>query len=208
MAAEAIQVNLPVERINSRSMCFTKIIGLIVITGAQWLCKPRVGVRFPVGPPVFGLKVFMDARMPVTHEEGDRYPLRPPRMHTVALRYGRKCLWMLDNKPLKLQLEFSQKNIAQTIAVSQERAGSHKPSLEGSNPSTATKQSTVDLASETAQLEETVRFRPIWLLGFDSRDSGLKQYLDSVTAAYQSPKLLVGVRIPVGMPNLLKDTKL
>ena len=25
--------------------------GLIVITGAQWLCKPRVGVRFPVGPP-------------------------------------------------------------------------------------------------------------------------------------------------------------
>jgi hypothetical protein len=26
----------------------------------------------------FGFKVFMDARMPVTHEEGDRYPLRPP----------------------------------------------------------------------------------------------------------------------------------
>ena len=25
-----------------------------------------------------GLKVFMDARMPVTHKEGDRYPLRPP----------------------------------------------------------------------------------------------------------------------------------
>ncbi len=27
---------------------------------------------------LFGFKVFMDARMPVTHEEGDRYPLRPP----------------------------------------------------------------------------------------------------------------------------------
>ena len=25
-----------------------------------------------------GLKVFMDAYMPVTHEEGDRYPLGPP----------------------------------------------------------------------------------------------------------------------------------
>ena len=35
-------------------------------------------VRLQPHPPVFGLKVFMDARMPVTHEEGDRYPLRPP----------------------------------------------------------------------------------------------------------------------------------
>ena len=26
----------------------------------------------------FGLKVFMDARQPVTLEEGDRYPLGPP----------------------------------------------------------------------------------------------------------------------------------
>jgi hypothetical protein len=24
--------------------------------------------------------VFMDAHMPVTHEEGDRYPLRPPSL--------------------------------------------------------------------------------------------------------------------------------
>ena len=31
--------------------CASKKFGLIVITGAQWLCKPRVGVRFPVGPP-------------------------------------------------------------------------------------------------------------------------------------------------------------
>ena len=27
---------------------------------------------------IYGLKVFMDARMPVTHKEGDRYPLGPP----------------------------------------------------------------------------------------------------------------------------------
>ena len=27
---------------------------------------------------IFGLKVFTDARMPVTHKEGDRYPLGPP----------------------------------------------------------------------------------------------------------------------------------
>jgi hypothetical protein len=27
---------------------------------------------------VLGLKVFTDAHMPVTHKEGDRYPLRPP----------------------------------------------------------------------------------------------------------------------------------
>jgi hypothetical protein len=28
----------------------------------------------------FGSKVFMDARMPVTHKEGDRYPLGPPSL--------------------------------------------------------------------------------------------------------------------------------
>ena len=27
---------------------------------------------------IIGSKVFMDARMPVTHKEGDRYPLGPP----------------------------------------------------------------------------------------------------------------------------------
>lgn len=153
---------------------------------------------------ILGLKVFMDAHQPVTLKEGDRYPLGPPRMHTVALRYGRKCLCILVNKPLKLQLEFSQKDIAQTIAVSQERGGSHKPYLEGSNPSTATKQSTVDLVSETAQLEETVRFRPIWLLGFDSRDSGLKQSLDSSMVEHQSPKLGIAVRVRIGRPNIAR----
>jgi hypothetical protein len=40
--------------------------------------KPLVGVRFPPPEPSIGLKVFMDAHMPVTHKEGDRYPLRPP----------------------------------------------------------------------------------------------------------------------------------
>ena len=47
-------------------------------------------VRFRVRESVFsvvafsfsGLKVFTDARMPVTHEEGDRYPLRPPFSYT------------------------------------------------------------------------------------------------------------------------------
>ena len=34
----------------------------------------------------FGLKVFMDARQPVTLEEGDRYPLGPPSF--VALASG------------------------------------------------------------------------------------------------------------------------
>jgi hypothetical protein len=37
-----------------------------------------VGVRVPNVPRNLGLKVFMDAHMPVTHKEGDRYPLRPP----------------------------------------------------------------------------------------------------------------------------------
>ena len=35
-------------------------------------------VRSQYTPPNIGLKVFMDARMPVTHKEGDRYPLGPP----------------------------------------------------------------------------------------------------------------------------------
>ena len=33
-----------------------------------------------------GLKVFTDARMPVTHEEGDRYPLGPPVFTPLAQR--------------------------------------------------------------------------------------------------------------------------
>jgi len=44
----------------------------------------RYGVKqfgsIPTVSTLVGLKVFMDARMPVTHKEGDRYPLRPPVM--------------------------------------------------------------------------------------------------------------------------------
>ena len=36
----------------------------------------------------FGLKVFMDAHMPVTHEEGDRYPLGPPRIYSAESEHG------------------------------------------------------------------------------------------------------------------------
>ena len=37
--------------------------------------------------------MFMDARMPVTHEEGDRYPLGPPKFYsTVAQRQSRRLL--------------------------------------------------------------------------------------------------------------------
>lgn len=35
----------------------TNFNGLVVITGAQGLCKPRVGVRFPVGPPILSEKM-------------------------------------------------------------------------------------------------------------------------------------------------------
>jgi hypothetical protein len=38
---------------------------------------------------VFGLKVFMDAYMPVTHEERDRYPLGPPS-------YGELVEWLIQ----------------------------------------------------------------------------------------------------------------
>ena len=34
----------------------------------------------------FGLKVFTDARQPVTLEEGDRYPLGPPSFVVVLAR--------------------------------------------------------------------------------------------------------------------------
>ena len=42
-----------------------------------------------------GFKVFMDARMPVTHEEGDRYPLEPPvlgffQQYIISLLMKRK----------------------------------------------------------------------------------------------------------------------
>ena len=38
---------------------------------------------------IFGLKVFMDAHMPVTHKEGDRYPLGPPSFESVSKRKSR-----------------------------------------------------------------------------------------------------------------------
>ena len=37
---------------------------------------------------LFGLKVFMDAHKPVTLEEGDRYPLRPPKPALGPCRSG------------------------------------------------------------------------------------------------------------------------
>jgi hypothetical protein len=36
----------------------------------------------------YGLKVFMDAHKPVTLEEGDRYPLRPPKPALGPCRSG------------------------------------------------------------------------------------------------------------------------
>ena len=40
---------------------------------------PTSKLAFSVlGYNILGLKVFTDAHMPVTHEEGDRYPLGPP----------------------------------------------------------------------------------------------------------------------------------
>ena len=50
--------------------------------------KPLVGVRFPPPEPSIGLKVFMDAHMPVTHKEGDRYPLRPPKFYSAEPEQG------------------------------------------------------------------------------------------------------------------------
>ena len=45
------------------------------LTGKHPTSKSAFSV---LGYNIFGLKVFTDAHMPVTHEEGDRYPLRPP----------------------------------------------------------------------------------------------------------------------------------
>jgi len=61
--------------------------------------KRRMGLSL-----YFGLKVFMDARMPVTHKEGDRYPLRPPRFRGIhilgimpALHVGQKSSILLSS---------------------------------------------------------------------------------------------------------------
>ena len=40
----------------------------------------RLAGSSPASRTKFGLKVFMDAREPVTLEEGDRYPLGPPNL--------------------------------------------------------------------------------------------------------------------------------
>ena len=39
-----------------------------------------------LGNQEYGSKVFTDARMPVTHKEGDRYPLGPPSYTPLAQR--------------------------------------------------------------------------------------------------------------------------
>jgi hypothetical protein len=36
-----------------------------------------------------GFKVFMDARVPVTHKEGDRYPLKPPNYEKIMDTVGK-----------------------------------------------------------------------------------------------------------------------
>ncbi len=40
---------------------------------------PIGSIPISLATKIIGLKVFMDARMPVTRKEGDRYPLGPPR---------------------------------------------------------------------------------------------------------------------------------
>ena len=44
--------------------------------------------------PTKGLKVFMDARMPVTHKEGDRYPLGPPYILSFMLKHIENLKWV------------------------------------------------------------------------------------------------------------------
>ena len=44
-----------------------------------------------LGYNIFGLKVFTDAHMPVTHEEGDRYPLGPPSFFADSGEAGIYC---------------------------------------------------------------------------------------------------------------------
>jgi hypothetical protein len=42
--------------------------------------------------------VFMDARMPVTHKEGDRYPLGPPRTNNIGNYVQRLSVTMGDSR--------------------------------------------------------------------------------------------------------------
>ena len=57
----------------------------------------------------FGLKVFMDARMPVTHKEGDRYPLRPPRFRGCSSA-GRATALQAEGQRFDPVLLHQQKN--------------------------------------------------------------------------------------------------
>ena len=49
------------------------------------LCVP---VRLRLLVPNYGFKVFMDAHSTVTAEEGDRYPLKPPRPALGPIKAG------------------------------------------------------------------------------------------------------------------------
>ena len=61
-------------------------VRLSVRTQAFHACKRG---SIPLRSTNLGLKVFMDAHMPVTHEEGDRYPLGPPSLCAgLTLRVG------------------------------------------------------------------------------------------------------------------------
>ena len=52
----------------------------MVYTGDLKSPAARIKGSSPFSRTKFGLKVFMDAREPVTLEEGDRYPLGPPNL--------------------------------------------------------------------------------------------------------------------------------
>ena len=47
----------------------------------------------PITSTMFGLKVFMDARQPVTLKEGDRYPLGPPDLSACNVNLVDGLVW-------------------------------------------------------------------------------------------------------------------
>ena len=105
--------------------------GLLVIMVAQWLCKPRAGVRFSYGPPNLALKALLAMHGSCKPENTVRFCMRAPSFSPIS-EMASPVVW--DHEA---QVRFLHRRPV-FIAGIQGIGKSHKLYLVGSNPTPAT----------------------------------------------------------------------
>ena len=91
-----VRISLPAPVICNGEMCYSVQTMFLL----PWL-KLQLGIAHQPPLQITGSKVFMDAHMPVTHKEGDRYPLDPPSFRLCSLMVKKRAYTSPKHRPDK-----------------------------------------------------------------------------------------------------------